>query len=101
MKLFCFECGKSVTNEIPDSVIFRAIAQCPECIDKHSPSPFADIVPLPYCDVVPSVSQYNSLIYGWLISWDVDGERHSFDGQTKVIAIGRWNQFVMKIEDSK
>lgn len=37
MRLYCFECGKPVTNDIPDAVIFRAIAQCPECIDKHTP----------------------------------------------------------------
>jgi len=102
MRLFCFECGKSVTNEIPDSVIFRAIAQCPECIDKHSPSPFADIVPLPYCDVIPTIRQCGSLNHGWIsVVWDADGEHHSFDGHTKVIAIGRWNQFVMKIESDK
>lgn len=32
MKIYCFECGKPVTNEVPDSTIFRAIATCPECI---------------------------------------------------------------------
>lgn len=34
MRLFCFDCGKSVSSEIPDGVIFRAIATCPECLRK-------------------------------------------------------------------
>lgn len=38
MRLYCFYCGKSVTNEIPDGVIFRAIATCPECTEKDRPS---------------------------------------------------------------
>lgn len=35
MRLFCFDCGKSVSSEIPDDVIIRAIATCPECIEKN------------------------------------------------------------------
>jgi hypothetical protein len=37
MRLFCFYCGKSVTNEIQDDTIFRAIATCPKCIDNTRP----------------------------------------------------------------
>ena len=90
MRLYCFECGKTVTNEIPEGTIFRATAQCPECLSKHSP---LMPEPLPLYGKLPTVSQYNSLIYGWLISWDNDGERHSFDGETKSQAIERWNKF--------
>ena len=89
MKLYCFECGKPVTNEISENIIFRAIAQCLECIDKHSPRE-----PLPLYGKLPEVLQYNSLLYGWFVSWDNGkGERHSFDGQTKSEATEKWNKF--------
>jgi hypothetical protein len=34
MRLFCWYCHKSVSSELPDGTIFRAIAVCPECIEK-------------------------------------------------------------------
>lgn len=90
MRLYCFECGKAVTNEIPENIVFRGIAQCPECIDRHSP---LEPTPLQLFGKLPTVSAYNSLIWGWLVNWDNNGERHSFDGQTKSEAIERWNKF--------
>jgi hypothetical protein len=33
MRILCFFCHKSVSNELPDNTIFRAIATCPECIE--------------------------------------------------------------------
>jgi DNA-directed RNA polymerase subunit RPC12/RpoP len=35
MRLRCFDCGKSVTTELPDKTIIRAYVQCPECIEKE------------------------------------------------------------------
>lgn len=32
MRLPCYGCGKSVSNEVPDDTILRACAFCPECI---------------------------------------------------------------------
>jgi hypothetical protein len=32
MRLFCFFCGKSVSTEVPDDTILRAVCVCPECI---------------------------------------------------------------------
>ena len=96
MRLYCFECGKPVTTDIPDNIIFRGIAQCPECIDKHSPQ---EPNPLPFYGILPDVSQYNSLIYGWLVSWDNNnGERHSFDGETRSKAVERWNRFCESVK---
>lgn len=34
MRLFCWYCSKSVTTELPDNAIFRALAICPECIEQ-------------------------------------------------------------------
>lgn len=34
MRLFCFSCGKSVSNELPDDTVVRAALFCPECIIK-------------------------------------------------------------------
>jgi hypothetical protein len=31
MRIFCFYCGKPVTNELPEDTIFRAVAECPDC----------------------------------------------------------------------
>ena len=33
MRLWCWYCHKNVSSEIPNDVIFRAIAICPECIN--------------------------------------------------------------------
>ena len=32
MRLICFGCGKSVSNEVPEDTVLRAVAICPECI---------------------------------------------------------------------
>jgi DNA-directed RNA polymerase subunit RPC12/RpoP len=33
MRYLCHFCGKSVTNEVPDDTVIRAILVCPECIE--------------------------------------------------------------------
>jgi len=33
MRLFCWYCHKSVSTELPQYALFRAIAVCPECIE--------------------------------------------------------------------
>jgi hypothetical protein len=33
MRLFCWTCHKSVSNEVPDETVLRAICICPECIE--------------------------------------------------------------------
>ena len=43
MRIFCWYCHKSVSSELPNWAIVRAIAVCPECIEK---SPEADNHPL-------------------------------------------------------
>jgi hypothetical protein len=35
MRLYCYFCGKSVSNEVPDDTIVRACLECPECIEAH------------------------------------------------------------------
>lgn len=32
MRLHCTACGKSVSTEVPDDTIVRAILTCPECV---------------------------------------------------------------------
>jgi hypothetical protein len=32
MRYPCFTCGKSVTTELPDTAIVRALLTCPECL---------------------------------------------------------------------
>jgi hypothetical protein len=34
MRLRCYECGKSVSNEVPDETIVRALLICPECLQR-------------------------------------------------------------------
>jgi DNA-directed RNA polymerase subunit RPC12/RpoP len=33
MRYHCYECGKSVTSELPDDAVIRAVLICPECIE--------------------------------------------------------------------
>ena len=33
MRIYCYFCGKSVSSEVPDETILRAVAVCPECIE--------------------------------------------------------------------
>jgi len=35
MKIHCFICGKVVSTDIPEVTVFRAIATCPECVEKE------------------------------------------------------------------
>lgn len=34
MRLICYFCGKSVSNEVPEGTVVRAALVCPECIEK-------------------------------------------------------------------
>ena len=34
MRLYCATCQKSVSNELPDDTVVRALLVCPECIEK-------------------------------------------------------------------
>lgn len=36
MRLRCFGCTKSVSNEVPDTTVVRAILHCPECYAEES-----------------------------------------------------------------
>lgn len=38
MRLHCTECGKSVSSEVPDGTIVRAILVCPECVARMFPA---------------------------------------------------------------
>jgi len=33
MRLYCWFCHKSVSNEVPDETVLRAVVVCPECIE--------------------------------------------------------------------
>jgi DNA-directed RNA polymerase subunit RPC12/RpoP len=33
MRYHCYFCGKSVTTELPDDSVIRAVLVCPECIE--------------------------------------------------------------------
>jgi hypothetical protein len=33
LRLICWICHKSVSNEVSDETVFRAVAICPECIE--------------------------------------------------------------------
>jgi len=39
MQLQCWYCGKTVSNHVPDSTVFRATATCPECEQKKAERP--------------------------------------------------------------
>ena len=34
MRIYCYFCGKSVSTEVPDETVLRALAVCPECIQQ-------------------------------------------------------------------
>lgn len=34
MRLHCTECGQSVSTEVPDETVVRAVLTCPECVPK-------------------------------------------------------------------
>jgi hypothetical protein len=39
MRLHCHDCGKSVSTEVPDDTILRAVAICPECVITNETEP--------------------------------------------------------------
>lgn len=34
MRLHCLACGKSVSTEVPEATVLRAVVWCPECIER-------------------------------------------------------------------
>ena len=36
MRGWCWFCQKSVTSDLPDGTVIRALMVCPECIDKKA-----------------------------------------------------------------
>jgi hypothetical protein len=34
MRLLCYGCNKSVSTEVPEETIIRAVMWCPECIER-------------------------------------------------------------------
>jgi DNA-directed RNA polymerase subunit RPC12/RpoP len=34
MRLICFFCGKSVSNELPPDTTLRAVCVCPDCVGR-------------------------------------------------------------------
>ena len=38
MKIYCNFCGQAVSTDVPETIVFRAIAQCPECAEKEEAS---------------------------------------------------------------
>jgi len=50
MRLACFDCGKSVSTEVGDETIVRAIVTCPECFERktmesEAPAPEVPVEP--------------------------------------------------------
>ena len=101
MRLYCFECGKSVTNEMPHSVIFRAIAQCPECIAKHSPP--TPVSPLPLWGVEARVSMAMSGAYQ--VEWEDYSHTENIKREFTITAIDKpsailaWNRIAEALNE--
>jgi len=41
MRLLCYFCGKSVSNEVPEETVIRAVLACPECVETGHVNPCA------------------------------------------------------------
>lgn len=44
MRIHCFCCGKSVSTEVPEETILRAVAYCPECLSGADPKMFEFLI---------------------------------------------------------
>jgi hypothetical protein len=40
MRIRCYNCGKSVSSELPNESVVRAIVFCPECVEGGSEEAF-------------------------------------------------------------
>lgn len=58
MKLTCFHCGKSVSTEVPDSTVFRAVAECPECLKLIEDASIRREDVQPLVDVIKQAAQF-------------------------------------------
>lgn len=38
MRYVCFMCDKSVTSELPEDAVIRAVLICPECLELAEPT---------------------------------------------------------------
>lgn len=44
MRLYCHGCFKSVSNVVPDNTVLRAVAFCPECIERVDEKVFSAVI---------------------------------------------------------
>lgn len=49
MRLHCWCCGKSVSTDVPDETVLRAVAICPECIEAGEATLRDDDLPADRC----------------------------------------------------
>jgi hypothetical protein len=59
MRIPCWYCHKSVSSELPDDALLRAIAICPECIEK---SPEASDHPLTIAQLRAALDEARGMI---------------------------------------
>jgi len=45
MRLQCYFCGRSVSNEVPQDTVVRALLVCPECIEAGIEAGKVQVVP--------------------------------------------------------
>ena len=70
MRIHCHECSKPVSNEVPDDTVLRAVATCPECIEKQP-----DRAPV---DVVAAVRRDRAQV--WLCKRNANGSHAGLAG---------------------
>jgi DNA-directed RNA polymerase subunit RPC12/RpoP len=59
MRYYCHFCGKSVTSELPDDSVIRAILACPECLEARR-----IIIPEPHEEEDPAFPPNREILEG-------------------------------------
>lgn len=58
MRLHCTECGKSVSTEVAEETVVRAILTCPECVPKIVATDRANALRDAVCAILSSTGAY-------------------------------------------
>jgi hypothetical protein len=70
MRLWCWFCGKSVSNEVPEDTVVRAVAICPECIEAGKITFSEDTERVWNGDAKPYMSHHDRGVRDMAIFWN-------------------------------
>jgi len=80
MKLYCFTCHATVSTELPDDTVVRAITTCPDCIPEDINIKLNKLNNMYYLDTIPPRVKY------YLLEWK-DNNKTAYEKKYGELAV--------------